>query len=65
MRDMLSGKPGADRDYTLVNAGAALVAANRASSVKEGAELARQAVDSGAAAKVLEAYVAMTQSFGG
>ena len=65
MRDMLSGKPGADRDYTLVNAGAALVAANRASSVKEGAELARQAVDSGAAAKVLDAYVAATRSFGG
>jgi len=65
MRGVLAGKPGPDRDYTLINAGAALVAANKASSVKEGVELAKQAVDSGAAAKVLEAYVAATQSFGG
>jgi anthranilate phosphoribosyltransferase len=64
MRAVLAGKPGPDRDYTLVNAGAALVAANKASSVKQGADLARQAVDSGAAAKVLDAYVAATQSFG-
>ncbi len=47
MRAVLAGKPGADRDYTLVNAGAGLVAANKASSVKEGVEMARQAVDSG------------------
>jgi anthranilate phosphoribosyltransferase len=64
MRAVLAGKAGPDLDYTLVNAGAALVAANRASSVKEGVALARQAVDSGAAAKVLEAYVAATRSFG-
>ncbi|HEU0073026.1 MAG TPA: anthranilate phosphoribosyltransferase [Dehalococcoidia bacterium] len=65
LRDVLAGRPGPDRDYTLVNAGAALVAANKASSVKEGAEIAKQAVDSGAAAKVLDAYVAATLSFGG
>lgn len=64
LRDVLAGKPGPDRDYTLVNAGAALVAANKTSSVKEGAEVAKQAVESGAAAKVLDAYVAATQSFG-
>jgi anthranilate phosphoribosyltransferase len=65
LRAVFDGKPGPDRDYTLVNAGAALVAANRASSVKEGVELAKQAVDSGAVARVLEAYVTATQSFGG
>jgi anthranilate phosphoribosyltransferase len=64
MRAVLAGKPGPDRDYTLVNAGAALVAANKASSVKQGADLARQAVDSGAAAKVLDAYVEASRSFG-
>jgi anthranilate phosphoribosyltransferase len=64
MRVVLAGKPGPDRDYTLINAGAALVAANKASSVKEGAGLAEQSLDSGAAAKVLDAYVAATQSFG-
>jgi len=64
LRGVLSGKPGPDRSYTLVNAGAALVAANKASSVKEGVELAKESVDSGAAAQVLDAYVAATQSFG-
>jgi anthranilate phosphoribosyltransferase len=64
LRGVLTGKPGPDRSYTLANAGAALVAANKASSVKEGVEIAREAVDSGAAAKVLDAYVAATQSFG-
>ena len=64
MRAVLAGKAGPDREYTLINAGAALVAANRAASVKEGVVLARQAVDSGAAAKVLEAYVATSNSFG-
>lgn len=65
MRAVLAGKAGPDRDYTLVNAGAALVAANKAGSVKEGVLMARQAVDSGAAARVLEAYVAATRSFEG
>lgn len=64
MRAVLAGKPSADRDYTLVNAGVALVAANRAPSVKEGVALAREAVDSGAAAKVLAAYVTASNSFG-
>jgi anthranilate phosphoribosyltransferase len=64
MRDVLAGKAGPDREYTLINAGAALVAANRAASIKEGAVLARAAVDSGAAAKVLDAYVAASNSFG-
>ncbi len=64
LRAVLAGRPGADRDYTLINAGAGLVAANKASSIKEGVEIATQAVDSGAAARVLVAYVAATQSFG-
>jgi anthranilate phosphoribosyltransferase len=64
LRAVLAGKAGPDRDYTLVNAGAGLVAANRASNVKEGVEKARAAVDSGAAARVLDAYVAATRSFG-
>jgi anthranilate phosphoribosyltransferase len=64
MRSLLAGSPGADRDYTILNAGAALVAANRAGTVKEGAQMAREAVDSGAALAVLEAYVQASQSFG-
>ena len=55
------GRP--DRDYTLINAGAALVAAERATSVREGVALAREAIDSGAAARALRRYVVATQSF--
>jgi anthranilate phosphoribosyltransferase len=65
LRAVLAGKAGPDRDYTLVNAGAALVAANKASSIKDGVAQAREAVDSGTAAKVLAAYVAASNAFGG
>jgi anthranilate phosphoribosyltransferase len=64
LRSLLAGAAGPDREYTLVNAAAALVAANRASTVREGAEIAREAVDSGAALRVLESYVQASQSFG-
>jgi anthranilate phosphoribosyltransferase len=64
VRSVLSGHAGPDRDYAIINAGAALVAANKAGTVKEGAEIAREAVDSGAARKVLESYVQASQSFG-
>jgi anthranilate phosphoribosyltransferase len=64
VRSLLSGDAGPDRAYAVINAGAALVAANRAGTVKEGAEIAREAVDSGAALKVLESYVQASQSFG-
>jgi anthranilate phosphoribosyltransferase len=64
LRSLLAGTASPDREYTLVNAGAALVAANKAGTVKEGAEIAREAVDSGAALKVLESYVQASQSFG-
>ncbi len=65
LRGVLAGRPGPDRDYTLINAGAGLVAANKAASVREGVEIATQAVDSGAAARVLVAYIAATQRFEG
>jgi anthranilate phosphoribosyltransferase len=61
IRDVFAGKPGPDREYVLVNAGIALLTANRASTIVEGVQLARQAIDSGAAAKTLTAYVAATQ----
>jgi anthranilate phosphoribosyltransferase len=63
VRSLLAGDAGPDRDYAVVNAGAALVAANRAATVREGAQIAREAVDSGAALKVLESYVQASQSF--
>jgi anthranilate phosphoribosyltransferase len=54
LRDLLDGAPGAYRDIVLLNAGAALVVADRASDIAEGVTLAAQSIDNGAARRVLE-----------
>ncbi|MBX6375203.1 MAG: anthranilate phosphoribosyltransferase [Acetobacteraceae bacterium] len=51
---LLQGAPGPYRDVVLLNAAAALVVADRAANLREGAALAAQSIDSGAAAAVLE-----------
>jgi anthranilate phosphoribosyltransferase len=60
--EALSGKPGPVRDIVLLNAGAALYAANVAGSVIEGVSKARAAVDSGAARAKLDQFVAFTRA---
>ena len=52
--DVLTGKPGARRDIVLLNAAAALVAADLAANLKEGVVLGAEAIDSGQAAATLE-----------
>lgn len=61
-RDVLSGKPGAPRDISLLNAGAAIYAADAASSIEEGIQIAVQAVDSGAALDRLHQLAELTTS---
>jgi anthranilate phosphoribosyltransferase len=61
IRAVLGGAPGALRDFTLINAGAALVAWGTAPDIAAGAKLAAESIDSGAASKKLEAFVAATQ----
>ncbi len=63
-RDILSGRPGAKRDVVLINAGAALLAAGKAETLKSGIQLAAAAVDEGRAAAKLDALVAYTQENG-
>jgi anthranilate phosphoribosyltransferase len=65
MRGLLGGAESADREYVLANAGVALYTVGKVSDVKTGVEQARQSIDTGAAKRVLEAYVAATNSFGG
>ncbi|KQP17177.1 anthranilate phosphoribosyltransferase [Pseudorhodoferax sp. Leaf267] len=60
---VLDGQPGAARDIVLLNAGAALYAANVSASIEDGIAAARQAVDAGAAKASLTKFVALTQSF--
>ncbi len=60
IRALLSGARGAFRDIVVMNAAAALVVASRAGTLDEGARLAAQALDSGAAKGVLERLAALT-----
>jgi anthranilate phosphoribosyltransferase len=61
---ILQGERGAVRDVVVLNAGAALVAVGLARDIKEGATLAQESIDSGAAARKLQVWVDCTRSFG-
>ena len=62
LRGVLDNQPGAARDIVMINAGAALYAANVASSIADGLERARVAIESGAAKAKLARFVAFGQS---
>ena len=68
-RDMLLGvldnEPGAPRDIVILNAGAALYAANVVNSIKEGVDSAQAAIESGAARLKLGQLVEFSQSVAG
>ncbi|TIL32843.1 anthranilate phosphoribosyltransferase [Mesorhizobium sp.] len=57
LRDMLGGAAGAFRDTVLMNAGAGLVVAGKATTFADGMATAAQAIDSGRALKVLDRLV--------
>jgi anthranilate phosphoribosyltransferase len=61
LRGVLDNEPGAARDIVLINAGAALYAANVASSIADGLARARVAIESGAAKAKLAQFVAFGQ----
>lgn len=64
VRSLLSGERGPRRDAVVLNAAAALWVAGRASSLEEGARLAAESLDSGAAARTLARYVELSQAEG-
>jgi anthranilate phosphoribosyltransferase len=51
--DIFNGRPGPCRDLVLLNAGAALMAGGRAATLREGAVLAADSIDSGGAMRKL------------
>ncbi len=61
IRRVLAGENGARRDAILLNAAATVAAAGLADDLPDGLELAREAIDSGAAAERLEELVAFSQ----
>ena len=59
---LLAGERGPYRDIVLLNAAAALVVADRAADLREGAELAAAVIDDGRAAAALETLVRVTNT---
>jgi anthranilate phosphoribosyltransferase len=62
IRDVLAGADGGRRDAILLNAAGAIAAAGHAEDLREGLELARAAVDSGAAAARLDELARFTHA---
>jgi anthranilate phosphoribosyltransferase len=60
-RAILAGEPGPARGLALLNAGAAIYAAGLTDTLREGVEAAREAVDSGAAARTTDAYLELSR----
>lgn len=59
-RALLDGAPGAYRDAVLLNTAAALIVADRVTTLPQGVEMARASIDSGAAKAKLEALRRLT-----
>ena len=59
--EALDNVDGTPREIVILNAGAALYAANVAGSTEEGIAKAREAIANGAARRKLDAFVAATQ----
>lgn len=60
VRHVLGGERGAHRDIVVLNAAAGLVVADAASDLSTGIDMAMQSIDSGAAARVLDRLVAIS-----
>jgi anthranilate phosphoribosyltransferase len=66
LRDVLSGEElGAARDVIVLNAGAAIYVAGKASSIEEGVRLAGNSLESGAALAALERFVRTSRRLAG
>ncbi|PIQ97425.1 MAG: anthranilate phosphoribosyltransferase [Nitrospinae bacterium CG11_big_fil_rev_8_21_14_0_20_56_8] len=61
LEGILNGDPGPCREIVVLNAAAAIVAAEKAPSLDEGLKLARESIDSGAARSKLEHLVRISQ----
>ncbi len=63
LRQILSGTEGKKQDIVLLNAAAALVAANKADDLEAGIELARNVIASGAALKKLNQLIKVSNKY--
>jgi len=65
MLAVLENKPGAPRETVVLNAGAALYAANRVEDIASGIKRAREVIESGAARAKVDEFVRVTRRLGG
>ncbi len=63
MREVFAGEPSPHRDVVVLNAALALLAVDRVTDLKEGAAMAAESIDSGAATQVFDDYVTTSRSF--
>ncbi len=61
IRTLFAGEEGGRRDAVLLNAAGAIAAGGHATDLREGLELARKAIDSGAATERLELLIAFSR----
>ena len=59
-RALLAGEASAYRDAVLLNSAAALVVADKAANLREGVDMARASIDSGAAKAKVDALAKLT-----
>jgi anthranilate phosphoribosyltransferase len=59
---VLQGSAGPARDVVVINSAAALLAADRVATLRDGAALAAESIDSGSALSKLDALVALSQT---
>lgn len=64
LTEVLAGEPGPRRDAVVLNSAAALWIAGKAATMEEGAVLAAESIDSGAARRVLQMYVETSNRVG-
>ena len=60
LRELLAGKMGPYRDVVLLNAAAAFLVAEKVDTLREGVDMAADAIDTGAAAAALDTLIAVT-----
>ena len=61
LRRVLNGQPGPALEIVALNAGAAILVGGGAGDLRSGIAKAREAIDSGAAARVLDRLVALSE----
>jgi anthranilate phosphoribosyltransferase len=62
LRDVLNGAAGPTRNVVVVNAAAALLAADRVKTLSQGVKVASESIDSGAAQAKLDAFIKLSQT---